>query len=166
MGSGCVSPRRRRYSAVHPAATPSAVSCVTCSLLMSVSDASGDHTTETHSSMDPAMALHVTRIVSPWFPHAVEVSSLSIGFVQRTFADLISMCLLHVRPGSRVSPSIFGPMFTGSAMLSTCSSSCVPHSAGSGVKREHAVPSESTNAFHAGMTGCPLLLCLCVLMPW
>ena len=41
--------------------------------------------------------------------------------------------------GSRVSPIIFGLMFMGSVMLSTCSSSCVLYSAESGVKRVHIV---------------------------
>ena len=41
--------------------------------------------------------------------------------------------------GSKVSPSIFGLIFTGSVMLFNCSSSCVLHSDGSGVKRVHVV---------------------------
>ena len=73
------------------------------------------------------------------FPHVVDVSALSIYIAFRAFVDVISMCLLHVSLGSRVSPSIFGLMFMGSVMLSICSSSCVLHSAGSGVKRVHAV---------------------------
>ena len=44
------------------------------------------------------------------------------------------MCL-----GSAVSPSIFGLMFMGSVMLFICSSTCVLHSAGSGVKRVYVV---------------------------
>ena len=51
-------------STVHPAAIPSAVFCVICSLLMFVSPASGDHMVETNSSMGLVMALYVTRIVS------------------------------------------------------------------------------------------------------
>ena len=49
------------------------------------------------------------------------------------------MCLLYVSLGWRVSPRIVGLMFMGNAMLSICSSSCVLYSAGSGVKRVHAV---------------------------
>ena len=52
---------------------------------------------------------------------------------------MISMCLVFVSLGSRVSPSIFGLMFIGSMMLSLCSSNCVMYSAGSGVKRVHVV---------------------------
>ena len=51
---------------------------------------------------------------------------------------MISMCLLYVSLGSRVSPNISGPMFMGSVMLSICSSSCVLYSAGPGAKRVHA----------------------------
>ena len=53
------------------------------------------------------------------------MSALSICIVLRTFAVVISMCLLYVSLGSRVSPSMFGLMFMGSVMLSICSASCV-----------------------------------------
>ena len=75
-----------------------------------------------------------------FFPHAVDVSALSICIVLRAFVVVvISMCLLHVSLGSRVSPSIFGLMFMGIVMRSTCSSSRVLYSVGSGVKRVHGV---------------------------
>ena len=90
---------------------------------------------ETYSSL--VMALYVAMIVS-FFPHVV-VSALSIYIVLHAFVVVISMCLLYVSLGSKVSPSIFGLMFIGSVMLSICSSSCVLYSAGSGVKRVHAV---------------------------
>ena len=51
-------------SAVHSVAILSVVFCVICSLLMFVSDASGNHIVETYSSMGLIMALHVARIVS------------------------------------------------------------------------------------------------------
>ena len=57
------------------------------------------------------------------------------------FVVVISMCLLYVKLGSRVGPSIFGLMFMGSVMLSICSSSCVLYFAGSGVKRVYVVSS-------------------------
>ena len=104
-----------------------------------MSDAIGDHMVEAYSSMDPAMALYVARIVSLCFLHAVDVSALSIRIVMRASVAVISMFLLHVSLGSKVSPSIFGFMFTGSVMLSICSSRCVLHSSGSGSKRAHAV---------------------------
>ena len=115
--------------------TPSCytVFCVICSLLMFVYDSSGNHMVETYSSMGLAM------IVSFCFPHVVDVSALSICIVLRAFVVVISMCLLYVSLGSRVSPSIFGLMFMWNVMLSICSSSCVLYSAGSGVKRVHVV---------------------------
>ena len=100
---------------------------------------SDDHIMETYSSMGLVLALYVTMIVSFCFPHVVDVSALSICIVLRAFVVVISMCLLYVSLGSRVSPSIFGLMFMGSVMLSICSSSCVLYSAGSGVKRVHVV---------------------------
>ena len=110
-------------SVVHPVAIMSVVFCVMCSLLKFVSDASGDHIVETYSSMGLVMALYVARIVSFCFPHVVDVSALSICLVLRAFVDVMSMCLLYVSLGSRVSPSILGLMFMGSVMLSICSSS-------------------------------------------
>ena len=106
---------------------------------MCVSDASGDHMVETYSSMGLVMALYVAMIVSFCFPHVVDVSALSICIGLRAFVVVISMCLLYVSLGSRVSPSIFWLMFMGSVMLSICSSSCVLYSAGSGVNRVHVV---------------------------
>ena len=45
--------------------------------------------------------------VSYCFPHVVDVSALSICIVLRAFV-VISMCLLYVSLGSRVSASILG----------------------------------------------------------
>ena len=95
-----------------------------------MSDASGDHMVETYSNMGLVMALYVVSIVSFCFPHVVDVSAFSICIVLRAFVVVISMCLLYVSLGSRVSPSIFGLMFMRSVMLSICSSSCVLYSAG------------------------------------
>ena len=141
MGSMCVSSCRSCVfvSVVHPVSIRNAVFCVICSLLMVVSDAIGDHMVETYSSMGLVMALYVARIDSFYVPHVVYVSALSICIVLRAVVVVISMCMLYVSLGSRVSPSIFGLMFMGSVMLSICSSSCVLHSAGSGVKRVHVL---------------------------
>ena len=124
-------------SVVHPVTVLSAMFCVICSLLMFVSDVIGDHMVETYSSMGLVMALYVARIVSFCFPHVVDVSALSICIVWRAFVVVISMCLLYVSLGSRVSPSIFGLMFMENVMLSICSLCGVLYSAGSGVKRVH-----------------------------
>ena len=99
-------------SVVHPVAILSAVFCVICSLLMVVSDASDDHIVKTYSSMGLVMAFYVAMIVSFCFP-PVDVSALSICIVLRALVIVISMCLLYVSLGSRVSPSIFGLMFMG-----------------------------------------------------
>ena len=95
-------------SVVHAVAILSAVFCVICSLLMFVSDASSDHMVETYSSMSLVMALYVAMIIFFCFPHVVDVSALSICIVLRAFVVVISMCLLYVSLGSRVSPSILG----------------------------------------------------------
>ena len=104
---------------------------------MFVSDDSGDHMVETYSSMGLVMALYVALC----FPRVVDVSALSICIVLRVLV-VISMYLLYVSLGSRVSPSIFGLMFMGSVMLNIYSSGCVLYSAGSGVKRVHVVLTE------------------------
>ena len=89
--------------------------------------------------MGLVMALYVAMIVSFCFPHVVDVSALSIlCIVVRVFVVVISLGVLYVSLGSRVSNSIFGLMFMESVM-SICSSSCVLYSAGSGVKRVHVV---------------------------
>ena len=67
------------------------------------------------------------------------MSALSICIVLRAFVLVISMCLLYVSLGSRVSRSIFRLMFMGSVMLSICNASCVLYFAGSGVKGVHVV---------------------------
>ena len=51
------------------------------------------------------------------------MSGLSICIDLRAFVVVISMCLLCVSLGSRVSPSIFGLMFIGSVMSIYSSSS-------------------------------------------
>ena len=131
----------------------SAVFCVVCSLLKFVSDAIGDHMVETYSCMGLGMALFVARIVSFCFPYVVDVSALSICIVLRAFVVVISMCLLYVGLGSRVSPSICGLMFMGTVVLSICRSSCVLYSAGSDVNRVHVV-----------LSGLRMSVCLCPCM--
>ena len=87
--------------------------------------------------MGLVMALYVARIVSFCFPPVVDVSALSICIVLCVFVVVISMCLLYMSLGSRVSSSIFGLMFMESVMLSICSSCCVLYTAGSAMKRVH-----------------------------
>ena len=64
--------------------------------------------------MGHVVALYVAMIVSFCFSHVVDMSALSICIVLRALVIVISMRLLYVRLGSRVSPSIFGLMFMGS----------------------------------------------------
>ena len=92
----------------------------------------------TYWSMGLGMALYLARIVSFCFPHVDDVSALSICIVLRD-SVVISMCLLYVSLGSRVSPSMFGLMFMESVMLSICSADYVQYSAGFYVKRMHVV---------------------------
>ena len=110
MGIVCVSSCRCCVfvSVVHPVVILSAVLCVICSLLMFVSDASGDHMVKTYSSIGIVMALYVGMIVSFCFPHVVDVSVLSICIVLRAFVVVIYMCLLYVSLRSSVSSSILG----------------------------------------------------------
>ena len=70
MGRVCVSSCRCCVfvSVVHPVAILSVMFCFICSLLMFVSDASGDHMVETYSSMGLVMALYVAMIVFVLFP--------------------------------------------------------------------------------------------------
>ena len=56
--------------------------------------------------MGLVMALYVAMIVSFCFHHVVDVSALSICIVLRAFVVVISMCLLYVSLGSRVSVMI------------------------------------------------------------
>ena len=66
MGNMCILSCRCcvLVSVVHPVAILSAVFCVICSLLMFVSDVSGDHMVETYSSVGLVMALYVVSIFS------------------------------------------------------------------------------------------------------
>ena len=80
-------------------------------------------------SMGFVINLYVEMIFSICFPHVDDVSALSICIVLRAFV-VISMCLLYVSLGTRVSTIFLGLMFMGSVMLSICSSSCVLYSAG------------------------------------
>ena len=54
---------------VHPITILSDMFCVICSLLMFVSDASGQHMVQTYSSMGLVMAVYGAMIVSFCFPH-------------------------------------------------------------------------------------------------
>ena len=63
-------------SCVHPVAVLNAAFCMTCSLLMLVEDAIGDHTEEAYSRAGLITALYVTMSVSFCLPHPVASSAL------------------------------------------------------------------------------------------
>ena len=96
-------------SVVHPVVILSAVFCVICSLLMFVSDASGDHMVETYLSKGLVMFFYMTIIGSFCFLHIADGSALSICIVCELLlvycisALFYILYLLHVILGSRVS---------------------------------------------------------------
>ena len=63
---------------VHPVAVLSAAFCITCSLLMLVEDARGDHMEEAYSRAGLTNALYVAMGVSFCLPHPVTVSAFII----------------------------------------------------------------------------------------
>ena len=83
-------------SVVHPVAILSVVFCVICSLMMFMSDSSGDHMVKTYSSMGLVMDLYVAMIVSFCFSHTVDVSVLSTWIVLCALVVVIYTCLLYV----------------------------------------------------------------------
>ena len=80
MGSVSVSSCRccMFVSCVHPVAVLNAAFCMTCSLLMLVEDARGDHMEEAYSRADLITALYVAKSVSFCLPHPVAVSAFII----------------------------------------------------------------------------------------
>ena len=65
-------------SCVHPVAVLNAAFCTTCSLLMLVEDAIGDHTEEAYSRAGPITALYVATSVSFCLLQPVAVSAFMI----------------------------------------------------------------------------------------
>ena len=61
-------------SCVHPVAVLNAAFCMTCSLLMLLKDARGDHMEEAYSRAGLKTALYATMSVSFYLPHPVAVS--------------------------------------------------------------------------------------------
>ena len=64
---------------VHTVAILSVLFCAICSLLMSLSNTSGDHMVEAYSSMGLVMALYVASIVSFCFRHRVTIPQFFIS---------------------------------------------------------------------------------------
>ena len=65
-------------SCVHPVAVLNAAFCMTCSLLMLVEDARGDHMEEAYSRAGFMTALYIAMSVSFCLPHPVAVSAFII----------------------------------------------------------------------------------------
>ena len=80
MGSMSVSSCRSYLfvSCVHPVAVLNAEFCMTCSLLMVVEDARGDHMEEEYSRDGLMTAIKVTMSVFFCLPHPVAVSDFII----------------------------------------------------------------------------------------
>ena len=73
-------------SCAHPVTVLNAVFCMTCSLLMLVEDAMGDHTEEAYSTAGLITAVYVAISVAFCLPHPVAVSAFMIcrGLCART----------------------------------------------------------------------------------
>ena len=65
-------------SCVHPVAVLNAAFCMTCSLLMLVEDARGDHMEEAYTKAGLITALYVAMSVSFCLPHPVSMSDFVI----------------------------------------------------------------------------------------
>ena len=115
MGSVSVSSCRCMFvSCVHPVAVHIAAFCMTCSLLMLVEDAIGDHTEEAYSRAGLITALWVAINVSFCLPHPVAVSAIMICRGVCACTEMLWMCVLYVSFGSKVRPRTF---VMGSALL-------------------------------------------------
>ena len=78
--------------------------CMTCSLLMLVEDARGDHMEEAYSRAVLITALWVAMSVSFCLPHPVAVSAFMICGRLCVCTELVWMCVLYVSFGSKVRP--------------------------------------------------------------
>ena len=73
--------------------------------------------------------------VSFCFPHPVAVNAVMICRGVYTCTEMLWMCVLYVRFGSKVRPRTFGCVAMGSALLCIFRSILLVYSAGSGVNR-------------------------------
>ena len=122
-------------SCVHPVAVLNAAFCMTCSLLMLVEDARGDHMEEAYSRVGLIPALYVAMSVSFCLSHPVAVSFLMICRGLCACNEMVWMCVLNVSFGSKVRPRTFGCVAMGSALLFIFRSRFLVYSVGSGVNR-------------------------------
>ena len=73
--------------------------------------------------------------VSFCLPHLVDVSTFIIRSGLRACTEMLGMCVLYVRFGSKVNFRTFGSVAMGSAVLFILRSRLLVYSAGSGVNR-------------------------------
>ena len=124
---------------VHPVAVLNAAFCMTCSFLILVEDKRGDHMEETYSRAGLVTVLYVAMNVSFYLPHPVDVSDLIICSGLCVCTEMLWMCVLYVRVGSKVRPRTFGCITMGSAVLFILRSRLLLYSAWSGVNRVQVV---------------------------
>ena len=116
MGSVSVSSCRCMFvSRVHPVAVLNAEFCMTCSLLMLVEDAIGDHTEEAYSRAGLTTASQVAMSVSLCLPHPVAVSAFMICRGLCACTEMLWMCMLYVSFESKERPRTLGYVAMGSA---------------------------------------------------
>ena len=104
-------------SCVYPVAVLNAAFCMTCSLLVLVVDAIGDHTEEAYSRAGLITVLYVAMSVSFCLPHPVAVSAFMIVSGVCACTEILWMRVLYVSFGSKVRPRTFGCVAMGSALF-------------------------------------------------
>ena len=103
-------------SCVHPVGYLNSAFCMTCSLLMLVEDARGNHIEEAYSRAGLIAALCIAMSVSFCLPHPVAVNAFMICRGLCACPDILWMCVLYVSFGSKVKPRTFGCVAIGSAL--------------------------------------------------
>ena len=126
-------------SCVHHVEVLNAPFCTTCSLLMLIEDARGDHMEEAYSRAGLITALYVAMNFSFCLPHPVAVSAFIICRGLCACTEMLWMCVLHVSFGYKVRPRTFGCVAMGSALLFILRSRLLVYSAGSVVNRLQVV---------------------------
>ena len=111
-------------SCVHPVAVLNAAFCMTCSLLMLVDDARGDHMEEAYSRAGLITALYVAMSVSFCLRHPVAVSAFMICRGLCVCTEMLWMCVLYVSFRSKARPRTLGCVAMCSALLCILGPDC------------------------------------------
>ena len=127
-------------SCVHPVAVLNAAFCMTCSLLMLVEAARGDHMEEAEAYFRAGLitALWVTMSVSFCLPRPVAVSVFIMCRGLCACTEMLWMCVLYVSFGSKVKSRTLRCVAMGSA-LCILKSILLVYYTGSGVNRVQVV---------------------------